>query len=137
MDYCSTIAGPATALLAFLILAGAGCATSNQSVEQAQLAAKRADAAAYRAEASAAAAEKAAHDATLAADRVEKTVREDSKAIDADIARINYLLAQQERPRHHRRKSRRRHHAPAVNATYPNPEPGSESIAPAKEGGHL
>jgi hypothetical protein len=142
MDYRATTSGPAMAmfekreirkekreakavvrfesssLFYFLIslfsLLAAGCATSNKSVEQAQLAAARANAAADRAEASASAAEKAAQDATLAADRVERTVREDTRAIDADIARINYLLAQQDRRRRRHRKSHQAHHTQAA-----------------------
>ena len=108
----------ANAIAAVLIMTAAGCA-ANRSAEQSQLAAARASAAADRAEASARAAEKAAHDATVATDRVEKVVREDRKAIDADVARINYLIALQQRRRRHRRKLRHRHHTPAVAAAPP------------------
>jgi hypothetical protein len=93
----------ANAIAAVLIMTAAGCA-ANRSAEQSQLAAARANAAADRAEASARAAEKAAHDATVATDRVEKVVREDSKA--------------QRRPRHHR-KLRHRRHVPAPAAAPP------------------
>jgi hypothetical protein len=130
MDYRASTLAAATALLAFSLMTAAGCATSNKSAEQAQVAAARADTAANRAEASAAKAEKAAHDATLAADHVEKTVREDTRAIDADIARINYLLAQHERRRKRRRKSHGKHHAaPAPTATS-KPPAGAHSAYP-------
>jgi|HubBroStandDraft_2_1064218.scaffolds.fasta_scaffold459467_2 chemotaxis protein histidine kinase CheA len=114
-------------IFSFLCLLAAGCATSNKSVEQTQLAAARANAAADRAEASAANAEKAAHNATIAADRVEKTVRADSKAIDADVARINYLIAQQERRRRRRRKAHWPHHTPPAAAPLPTSVRGTES----------
>ncbi len=131
MDYRATTIVPATALLAFSLLAAAGCASSNRSAERAQLAAARANAAADHAEASAAAAEKAAQDASAAADRVERTVREDSKAIDADIARINYLIAQHDRRMRRRRKSRKRHHATASSSAIgPTSVRGVESGTP-------
>jgi chemotaxis protein histidine kinase CheA len=114
-------------IFSFLCLLAAGCATSNKSVEQAQLAAARANAAADRAEASAASAERAAHNATIAADRVEKTVRADSKAIDADIARINYLIAQHDRRLRRHHKARRRHHAPSAGAALPTSVRGPDS----------
>jgi hypothetical protein len=114
-------------IFSFLCLLAAGCATSNKSVEQTQLAAARANAAADRAEASAAKAEMAANNATIAADRVEKTVRADSKAIDADVARINYLIAQQDRRRRRHHKVHRRPHAPPPAASLPTSIKGTES----------
>jgi hypothetical protein len=115
----------------FAFLGAAGCAGWNpwaqqEQARQTQLAAARANAAADRAEASAAAAEKAAREANITADRVGAVVRADSKAIDADVARINYLIARRER----RRRKRRRHHAPPANAASPNPAPKKESTPP-------
>jgi chemotaxis protein histidine kinase CheA len=118
-------------LLAVLLLAGAGCGTSERSAEQAQLQAARANAAADRADASAAAAEKAARDAMAAADHAERTVREDTNAIDADIARINYLIEQRDRRlRRRHRKARRRHHAPAPATPHPGTAGSEDSAVP-------
>jgi hypothetical protein len=110
MDYRPITIQTAIATVALAMLA-AGCSLlPNRSAQQTQLQAQRANAAADRAEKSAQAAEKAARDAMAAADHAEKTVHEDSKAIDADVARINYLIAMHDRELRRRRRSKKHHH---------------------------
>jgi uncharacterized iron-regulated membrane protein len=125
------------ALFSLFLLTASGCAWLNpwaqqeEEARQTQLAAARANAAADHAERSAAAAEQAARQATIAADRVEKVVRADSQAIDADSARINYLIAQRERRRHHHRSHIHHHHVTAAPAPPPaSSHPNMSSKAP-------
>ncbi|GEM_PF-6424590 len=135
MDYRAITIQTAIVMAALSTFA-AGCSLlSNRSAQETQLQAKRADAAADRAEKSAKAAEKAARDAMAAADHAEKTVHEDSKAIDADIARINYLIAMHDRELRRRRKSRRHHRVkPAAHATASGTEAAAKTPSRAPDG---
>jgi hypothetical protein len=123
MDYRAITIQTAIALIALSMFAGCSL-LPDRSAQQTELQAQRANAAADRAEKSAQAAEKAARDAMAAADHAEKTVHEDSKAIDADIARINYLIAMHDRELRRRRKTKKHHHVKhiaqgAASATKP------------------
>jgi hypothetical protein len=133
MNYRAITFRTAIALIAFSIPA-AGCSLmANRAAQRTQLQADRANAAADRAEKSAAAAERAARDAMAAADRTDRVVREDTKAIDADIARINYLIAMQDRRRKRHQKSRRRRHGATAPPAAAYPGPGARSTAPGEK----